>query len=105
MNASREAGLRIFYALHHRYRPGDYETWKYIPLIQKAAWRSKVFEYGTWGGEIRAEFAPQQGWLATDCHFATLRLRSTGVPAGFAIPTWICNLKSMAFISLSSSGS
>src|SRR5262244_2755187 len=25
-----EGELRVFYALHHRYRPGDYETWKYI---------------------------------------------------------------------------
>ncbi len=30
LNATRKAGLRVFYALHHRYRPGDYETWKYI---------------------------------------------------------------------------
>ena len=30
LNAARKAGLRVFYALHHRYRPGDYETWKYI---------------------------------------------------------------------------
>ena len=59
MNASRKAGLCVFYALHHRYRPGDYETWKYIAPIQKAAWLRKSFEFGTWGGEIRAEFAPQ----------------------------------------------
>jgi len=38
MNASRKAGLRVFYTLHHRYRPGDYETWKYIAPIQKAGW-------------------------------------------------------------------
>ena len=38
LNAARRAGLRVFYALHHRYRPGDYETWKYIAPIQKAAW-------------------------------------------------------------------
>jgi len=28
LNAARKAELRVFYALHHRYRPGDYETWK-----------------------------------------------------------------------------
>lgn len=37
LNAARKAGLRIFYALHHRYRPGDYETWKYIAPIQRGA--------------------------------------------------------------------
>ena len=56
LNATREAGLRVFYALHHRYRPGDYETWKYIAPVQKAAWVHKSFEYGTWGGEIRPGF-------------------------------------------------
>ena len=59
LNASRNAGVRVSYALHHRYRPGDYETWKYIAPIQQAAWAHKTFEYGTWGGEIRPEFATQ----------------------------------------------
>jgi nicotinamidase-related amidase len=36
LNAARKAGIRVFYALHRRYRPGDYETWKYIAPIQKA---------------------------------------------------------------------
>jgi len=61
LNAARKAGLRVFYALHHRYRPGDYEIWKYIAPIQKAAWLHKTFENGTWGGEIRREFEPQPG--------------------------------------------
>ena len=61
LSAARKAGLRVFYALHHRYRPGDYETWKYIAPIQEAAWSHKTFENGTWGGEIRSEFAPQPG--------------------------------------------
>ena len=61
LNASRKAGLRVFYALHHRYRPGDYETWRYIAPIQKAAWLRKTFDHGTWGGEIRREFEPQPG--------------------------------------------
>jgi ureidoacrylate peracid hydrolase len=58
LNAARKAKLRVFYAMHHRYRPGDYESWQYIAPVQKAAWRSKAFEYGSWGGEIRAGFEP-----------------------------------------------
>ena len=61
LHAARRAKLRIFYAMHRRYRPGDYETWKYIAPIQKAAWTRKTFEYGTWGGEFRAEFLPNPG--------------------------------------------
>src|SRR5262249_51776217 len=42
LNAARKAQLRVFYAIHHRYRPGDYETWKYIAPVQKAAWKSRA---------------------------------------------------------------
>jgi ureidoacrylate peracid hydrolase len=61
LDVAGKAGLRVFYALHRRYRAGDYETWKYIAPIQKAAWLRKTFEFGTWGGEIRREFEPQAG--------------------------------------------
>ncbi|MCV7398669.1 cysteine hydrolase [Mycobacterium fragae] len=30
LEAARTAGIRVFYALHHRYRAGDYECWTYI---------------------------------------------------------------------------
>jgi ureidoacrylate peracid hydrolase len=61
LHAARQAGLPVFYTLHHRYRPGDYETWQYLAPTQKAAWSHQTFEDGTWGGEIRREFAPQPG--------------------------------------------
>src|SRR5215510_14843406 len=61
LNSARRAKLRVFYGLHRRYRPGDYESWKYLAPVQKAAWARRTFEYGTWGGEIRSEFAPQPG--------------------------------------------
>jgi len=44
LNAARQAKLRVFYVPHHRYRPGDYESWKYIAPIQKASWKRKSFE-------------------------------------------------------------
>jgi len=77
LDAARKAGLRVFYALHHRYRPGDYETWKYIAPIQKAAWSSKVFEYGTWGGEIRREFQPQPGDVVALEHWGSSGFANT----------------------------
>ena len=77
LNAARKAQLRVFYALHRRYRPGDYETWKYIAPIQKAAWLSKVFEYGTWGGEIRSEFAPQPGDIVALEHWGSSGFANT----------------------------
>lgn len=77
LDAARKAELRVFYALHHRYRPGDYETWKYIAPIQKAAWLHKTFEYGAWGGEIRSEFAPQPGDIVAQKHWCSSGFANT----------------------------
>jgi ureidoacrylate peracid hydrolase len=77
LNAARKAELRVFYALHRRYRPGDYETWKYIAPIQKAAWRSKAFENGTWGGEIRPGFEPQPGDIVALEHWCSSGFANT----------------------------
>ena len=77
LTAARKAKLRVFYALHHRYRPGDYETWKYIAPVQKAAWLRKTFEYGTWGGEIRREFEPQPGEIMAQEHWGSSGFANT----------------------------
>jgi ureidoacrylate peracid hydrolase len=77
LNAVRQAKLRVFYAMHHRYRPGDYETWKYVAPIQKAAWKSKSFQYGTWGGEIRPEFAPKSGEIVAAEHWCSSAFANT----------------------------
>ena len=77
LDAARKAGLRVFYAMHHRYRPGDYETWKYIAPIQKGAFERKTLEYGTWGGEIRAEFAPKPGEIVAMEHWCSSGFANT----------------------------
>jgi nicotinamidase-related amidase len=77
LTAARKAELRVFYALHHRYRPGDYETRKYIAPIQKAAWSRKTVEEGTWGGEIRPEFALQPGDLVALEHWCSSGFANT----------------------------
>ncbi|MGZ6154580.1 MAG: isochorismatase family cysteine hydrolase [Gemmatimonadaceae bacterium] len=77
LNAARKAQLRVFYALHRRYRPGDYETWTHIAPVQKAAWSRRTFEYGTWGGEIRSEFAPQLGEVVALEHWCSSGFANT----------------------------
>jgi nicotinamidase-related amidase len=77
LNAARKAEIRIFYSMHHRYRPGDCETWTYIAPIQKAAWQRKTFEYGTWGGEFRAELAPQPGEIVAHEHWCSSGFANT----------------------------
>jgi nicotinamidase-related amidase len=77
LNAARRSGVRVFYAMHRRYRPGDYETWKYIAPIQEAGWTRKAFEYGTWGGEIRAEFEPRPGEIVASEHWCSSGFANT----------------------------
>jgi ureidoacrylate peracid hydrolase len=77
LGSARKAGIRVFYAMHRRYRPGDYETWKYIAPIQRSAWRSKLFEYNTWGGEIRLEFQPQPGDVIASEHWGSSGFANT----------------------------
>ena len=77
LNAARKTGLRIFYALHRRYRRGDYETWKYVAPVQKAAWSHRTFEYGTWGGEIRPEFEPQPNDIVAQEHWCSSGFANT----------------------------
>lgn len=77
LTVARKAGLRVFYALHHRYRPGDYETWKYIAPIQRLGWKSKAFEDGTWGGQIRDEFQPKPGDIIASEHWCSSGFANT----------------------------
>src|SRR5215813_9287561 len=77
LHAARQAKLCVFYALHRRYRPGDYETWKYIAPVQKAAWLHKAFENGTWGGEIRSEFQPKAGEIVATEHWCSSGFANT----------------------------
>jgi ureidoacrylate peracid hydrolase len=77
LNAARNAKLRVFYAMHHRYRSGDYETWKYIAPIQRAAWKSKAFEHGTWGAEFHPEFTPTPGEVVASEHWCSSGFANT----------------------------
>lgn len=88
LNAARRAEIRVFYAMHRRYRPGDYETWNYIAPVQKAAWEHKTFAYGTWGGEFHPGFLPRPGEIVAAEHWCSsgfantdldLQLRKHGV--------------------------
>jgi len=63
--------------MHHRYRPGDYESWRYIAPVQRASWRNKSFEFGTWGGEFRAEFVPVPDEIVASEHWCSSGFANT----------------------------
>ena len=80
LNAARKAELRVFYALHHRYLPGDYETWKYIDSSRRQR-----------GGERHSKMvhgAAKFVMNSSPCR-VRLSLRSIGAPAVSPIQTWI----------------
>ena len=66
------AGVVLFTAVASRG-----ETWKYIAPVQKAAWEHKIFESGTWGGEIRSEFKPQPGEIVAQEHWGSSGFANT----------------------------
>src|SRR5258708_30109083 len=57
LTAARSAGIRIFFAPHHRWPAGDYETWKIWVPIQEAAARSKIFAHRPGGGTLRGQIS------------------------------------------------
>jgi len=77
LSAARKAKLRVFYAMHHRYRSGDYETWKYVAPIQRTAWQRKTFEYGSWGGEFHPDFVPAPGEIVAQEHWCSSGFANT----------------------------
>src|SRR5215468_8431874 len=77
LNVAGAVKLRVFYAIHHRYRAGDYETWTYIAPIQRGTWQHKSFEYGTWGGEFRADFVPLAGEIVAQGHWCSSGFANT----------------------------
>jgi len=77
LEAARSAGARIFFAPHHRWRAGDYETWKFWAPIQEAGARSQVFADGTWGGTFRDEFTPKPGEIVAQEHWCSSGFANT----------------------------
>ncbi|MDT5139450.1 MAG: ureidoacrylate peracid hydrolase, partial [Mycobacterium sp.] len=48
-----------------------------IAPVQQAAWSRKTFEYGTWGGELHPEFAPQPGDVVAQEHWCSSGFANT----------------------------
>jgi ureidoacrylate peracid hydrolase len=77
LNAARRAGLQVFFAPHHRWRPGSYDGWKYWTPIQRQNDDLRAFEDGTWGGTFRDEFKPLPGEVVAQEHWCSSGFAST----------------------------
>lgn len=68
--ASRKAGIRIFIVPHHRWEPGDYQSWDHPSPDQIASGKRQVFAKNTWGSEWYPDFVPQSGDIIIKEHWA-----------------------------------
>ena len=77
--AARAAGIRVFFAPHHRDRgPEDeIEGWKYIAPIQKFGHERRIFAVGAWGGTFREEFTPLPGDVVAQEHWCSSGFANT----------------------------
>lgn len=77
LDAARGAQIRVFYALHRRYRAGDYENWRAIAPVQRAAWQRRTFEFGSWGGELHPDFQPLPNDVVAQEHWCSSGFANT----------------------------
>ena len=75
--AARAADLLVCYAPHHRWRPGDYESWHHMAPTQEAVARHQVFAAESWGGSFHPEFQPACGELVAQEHWLSSGFANT----------------------------
>src|SRR5271155_4582665 len=77
--AARAAGIRVFFAPHHRDlgSEDEIEGWKYIAPVQKFAHERRIFGAGTWGGTFREEFTPLPGEVVAQEHWCSSGFANT----------------------------
>jgi len=68
--AARKAGIRVIFVPHHRWEPGDYESWAHPSPDQIASGKRQLFAKGSWGGEWHNDFVPQPGDIVIKEHWA-----------------------------------
>jgi nicotinamidase-related amidase len=69
VQAVREAGIRLFYAPHRRWRPGDFEGWVRPGRPHVGMRDAQAFELGTWGGEFAPGLEAEQRDLVCSEHW------------------------------------
>ena len=75
--AARAADLLVCYAPHHRWRPGDYETWHYVAPTQESVAKNQVFAADSWGGRFHPDFQPAFGELVAQEHWLSSGFANT----------------------------
>jgi ureidoacrylate peracid hydrolase len=79
LQAARAAGIRVFFAPHHRDQGHEdaIEGWKYVAPIQNFGHNKRIFQAGTWGGTFRDEFTPLHGEVVAQEHWCSSGFANT----------------------------
>ena len=78
LDAARKADIRVFYALHHRYRPGGLRELEVHCANSEGSLVAKDFRIRHVGGdEIRREFEPQAGDIVALEHWCSSGFANT----------------------------
>lgn len=67
--SARAAGVRVVFVPHHRWEPGDYETWDHLAHGQRYQREHHNFARDSWGGEFHPDFLPQAGDVVVHEHW------------------------------------
>jgi len=71
VKAGRNHDLPIFYAMHQRYRPGNYDHLKYLSPSQAGINFAKTFKADSFGSEFHPDFIPQPDDIIASEHACT----------------------------------
>lgn len=69
LSVSREKGIEVAYAPHHRYREGSYSERKYLsPTHIAQLGPGHMLSQGTWGGDFAERLAPKENEFVASEH-------------------------------------
>jgi nicotinamidase-related amidase len=77
VEATRVAGIQVFYVAHHRAEPTDFSGWNHPSPYQLGGHKAQVFSAGQWGGEWHPDFVPQPGDVMIKDHWGSSGFANT----------------------------
>jgi nicotinamidase-related amidase len=69
VEATRRAGVVVFYVPHRRWQEGNYDGWRHPGPWQILTDRASFFPAGMWGGDWYPDLAPQPGDVVIKEHW------------------------------------
>lgn len=77
LHAARDAGLRVIFVPHHRWREDDIAGRKYLTPIRRRGGERRIFEAGTWRAEFHPDFRASAGKLIAQQHWCSSGFANT----------------------------